>query len=214
MAMPERMHPDCPPDAHKVIRPPENELRALLCVRVEQAEIDAHGAQAVAAILSYMSKEPLLWCEDGVWEALQPFHQEAEIAPARIRVAGGNASIRYAGGAVSEEMPFHPLSEDVGNYDRFLDLLGERCIISSNLMSMLILRSISTVYPWDRLLAGDFVRQYQRAYRALTPRDIEIFNEIRYEGRDAYASKKEFPVAYEYLRIERKLFLQYPSDED
>ena len=34
MSMPERYHPECPPDAHKVIRPPVTEVLATLCVRL------------------------------------------------------------------------------------------------------------------------------------------------------------------------------------
>ena len=41
MSQIERMHPDCPPDAHKVMRPPENPLNAQLCVFVTKEERQA-----------------------------------------------------------------------------------------------------------------------------------------------------------------------------
>ena len=38
MAHIERLESECPPDAHKVIRPPENEVNATIVVKVEESE--------------------------------------------------------------------------------------------------------------------------------------------------------------------------------
>ena len=61
MSMPERYHPECPPDAHKVIRPPLKEVHALLCVKVNDSE-EANGMDNVCDILSLINKKPLIVC--------------------------------------------------------------------------------------------------------------------------------------------------------
>ena len=63
MSMPERYHPECPPDAHKVIRPPITEVLATLCVRVPDTE-EANGMDNVTDILSLMSKERIIICSE------------------------------------------------------------------------------------------------------------------------------------------------------
>ena len=77
---------------------------------------------------------------------------------------------------------------------------------------MLILRSISTVYPWDKLLAGDFIRQYIKASDAISDEDRDLLRQIRYGKYDPMNAKDT--KAYQFLRLERKLFLQYPSEDD
>ena len=61
MPMPERYHPECPPNAHKVIRPPENEVFATLVVKVPDSE-EQNGIDNVCDMLSLMSKKPIVYC--------------------------------------------------------------------------------------------------------------------------------------------------------
>lgn len=225
-----RLKPDCPPDAHKVMRPPENEVNALLCVRVDPAEIERYGAYDVVEVLALMSDQPNLCCSREIYELLVeaavPVNQEIararaanpeltdrEFKPARMELhTEDEGCLRYADGAQSAEYKFLDWAGRPENFSEFTTKLGERCLICVDMLSMLILRSISTVYPWDRLLAGDFIRQYLKAAAALTDQDRQLLTDIRY-GRHSADIKDEFPAAYAFLRLERKLFLQYPSDD-
>ena len=79
---------------------------------------------------------------------------------------------------------------------------------------MFILRSISTVYPWDELLANQFLGQYTAALKDLTESDIKLLTDVRYGRFDALKVEEESKTAYKFLRLERKLFLQYPTEDD
>ena len=102
MSMPERYHPECPPDAHKVIRPAETEVKAQLCVRVPDCE-EQNGMDNVTDILSLMSKSPLILCSDKMKELILKSAEQAEIKPVFVRDLGeGKASLAYADGAVGQ----------------------------------------------------------------------------------------------------------------
>lgn len=225
-----RLKPDCPPDAHKVMRPPENEVHALLCVRVEPAEIERYGASDVVEVLSLMSDQPNLCCSLEIYRQLQeaaaPLNQEIaqaraanpeitdrEFKPAWVELhSAEEGCLHYPDGAQSSEYQFLDWAGCPENFREFTARLGEKCLICVDMLSMLILRSISTVYPWDKLLAGDFIRQYLKAAAALTEADRLLLTDIRY-GRHSADIKNDFPAAYAFLRLERKLFLQYPSED-
>lgn len=214
MSQIERMHPDCPPDAHKVMRPPENPLNAQLCVFVTKEEVETCGIDDVLEVLALMNQKPLLLCEDdSVRQQIKDHCAKAELTPAFIRVNGdGTCTIEYLDGAVSSSLPFYAYADDYHNFEHFLDKLSEKCVISVDTLSMLILRSISTVYPWDKLLAGDFIRQYIKASDAISDEDRDLLRQIRYGKYDPMNAKDT--KAYQFLRLERKLFLQYPSEDD
>lgn len=226
-----RLKPDCPPDAHKVMRPPENKVSALLCVKVTPDQLQKYGPVDVMEVLALMSDKANLCCSKEVFTELEQAAaaENAEMQKARdegyegtdkplfpnfveVSEDGSEAAIVYAGGARSSQYKFVDLSEDFNKVESFLKLLGEECLICVDMLSMLILRSISTVYPWDKLLAGDFVRQYLKAAAALKGSDRELLTDIRYGRRNAEI-KQDYPEAYAFLRLERKLFLQYPSED-
>ena len=213
MSQIERLHPDCPPDAHKVIRPPENELNALLCVLVTEKEVQTYGIIDVLDVLALMSQKPLLLCSKEIEEEILKNCEKAELDPAFIRVHSDNTcSIAYKDGAISSTMPFYDFAPDYNNFKHFLEKLSEKCVVTVDMLSMLILRSISTIYPWEKLLAGDFINQYIKASAALNDDDRHLLREIRY-GKIAPEEAKD-TAAYQFLRLERKLFLQYPSEDD
>lgn len=83
-----------------------------------------------------------------------------------------------------------------------------------DMLSMFTLRSISTVYPWDELLANQFLGQYLEASKALTDDDIALLTDVRYGRFDALSVEEKSATAYKFLRLERKLFLQYPTEDD
>ncbi len=207
-----RLTPDCPPDAHKVMREPENRLEALLAVRVEDAELQRYGAADLCEVLALMSSTPNIICSDACQEAIKPHAAAAEIKPNFIKIYGNEACILYADGAQSSMLPFLDFADNFNKYSDFLAHLSDKCLISVDTLSMLVLRSISTVFPWDKLLAGDFVRQYLRASEKLSTDDRLLLTDIRY-GRASSEIKQTKPAAYQFLRLERKLFLQYPSDD-
>ena len=65
MAMPPRFKPSCPPDAHKVMRDPENSIRAALAVKISDAELQ-NGADNICQLLSAFSKTPLTLCSESL----------------------------------------------------------------------------------------------------------------------------------------------------
>ena len=207
-----RLQPDCPPDAHKVMREPENKLNALLAVKVNLNELETFGAADAAEVLALMSSSPNLICTEEVYARICAQAEAAEIKPNLTVIAGDTAHLRYFDGAQGPELKFYDFAGAYQNAEHFLEHLSEQCIISVDMLSMLILRSISTVYPWDKLLAGDFIRQYLTASAPLTAKDKELLTDIRY-GRASSDIKKTEPAAYQFLRLERKLFLQYPSED-
>ena len=83
--MPERYHPECPPDAHKVIRPPVKEVFATLCVKVEDSE-EKNGMANVVEILSLMSKKPLIICSDKMRKLICDYTKDSEVKPEFLRV--------------------------------------------------------------------------------------------------------------------------------
>ena len=219
MAHIERMQTECPPDAHKVIRPPENEVNALLCVKLDTKQCEHYGNEDFCSMLSLMSKHPMVLCDAALKEILIAGAAAAEIEPSFLQLDadGKSGNLSYMSGAVGETLPVVDLTCDDAELSRsvgFLDLLSTKQIIVVDAEAMLILRSISTVYPWDKLLAGDYLRQYLKARKEVTAEDLGHFNDVRFGRVDGFSLKGEYPVAYRYLQLERKLFLQYPDDED
>lgn len=214
MSMPERYHPECPPDAHKVIRPPVTEVLATLCVRVPDTE-EANGMDNVTDILSLMSKEPIIICSEKMKDLINKSAAQAEIKPIFVNIHDNNkASLVYQDGAVSSVFDFYDFAGNSDNYKEFLDLLEKKCLISLDLLSMFTLRSISTVYPWDKLLANQFLGQYLDASKTLIESDLKLLCDVRYGRFDALKVEEESKTAYKFLRLERKLFLQYPTEDD
>ncbi len=207
-----RLTPDCPPDAHKVMREPENKLNALLAVKVEDSELERYGATDLCEVLALMSSAPNIICSDKCQAAIQEQAAAAEIKPNFVKIIASEGCLIYPDGAQSSMLKFYDFAGDYQNFKDFLTYLNEQCLISVDTLSMLVLRSISTVYPWDKLLAGDFVRQYLKAMAALTAEDRLLLTDIRY-GRASSEIKQSKPEAYQFLRLERKLFLQYPSED-
>ena len=135
MSMPERYHPECPPDAHKVIRPPVTEVLATLCVRVPDTE-EANGMDNVTDILSLMSKEPIIICSEKMKDLINKSAAQAEIKPIFVNIHDNNkASLVYQDGAVSSVLDFYDFAGNSDNYKEFLDLLGKKCLISLDLLS-------------------------------------------------------------------------------
>ncbi len=215
MSMPERYHPECPPDAHKVIRPPEKEVFATLCVYVPDSE-EANGMDNVTDILSMMNKKPLILCSEKMKALILKNSEQAEIKPEFIRIHDdqSKASIAYTDGAVGPSLDFYNIVENRELAKDFLQLLQKKCLICLDTLSMFILRSISTVYPWDELLANQFLGQYTAALKDLTESDIKLLTDVRYGRFDALKVEEESKTAYKFLRLERKLFLQYPTEDD
>lgn len=205
------MQAQCPPDAHKVLRDAQNEVKAKLAVKIEDRELERYGAFDVCQTLALMSSEPLICASDTVTDAVAAEAQNAEIKPSFLKIKDDKAFASYQDGMVGSALPFVDLSQDKSLYKDFLDRLGFECYIIIDSTSMLIMRSISTVYPWDKLLASDFVRQYLQA-AAMLDEKLELhFKDVRY-GREDVEELKRTDAAL-FLRLERKLFLQYPSDD-
>lgn len=206
-----RMQSECPPDAHKVLRDPQNEVQAKLAVRVEDRELERYGAFDLCQTLALMSSEPLICASDKVTEAVAAEAARAEIKPSFLKTKDDKAFAAYPDGAVGSALPFVELSGDKALYKDFLDLLGSPCYIVIDSLSMLIMRSVSTIYPWDKLLASDFVRQYLQAAAMLDTKLEQDFMDVRYGRKDVEELKRTDAALF--LRLERKLFLQYPSDD-
>ncbi len=215
MPMPERYHPECPPDAHKVIRPPENKVDALLCVLVPDSEI-TNGMDNVTDILSMMNKKPMLLCSEKMRQEILKSAPQAPIEPVFVRVHEdkNKASLSYSDGAIGQTLDFYDYAGSFEKYENFLELLPKKCLISLDLPSMFILRSISTVYPWDKLLAKQFLGQYLEASKNLTQKDKELLVDVRYGRFDSLKVEEQSKTAYKFLKLERKLFLQYPTEDD
>lgn len=215
MAQVERMQTECPPDAHKVIRPPENEVKATICVKVDSAEAQTYGIEDFCSVLALMGTKPLVFTEDSALkEQIIAQKQASEIEPAFLKKDGDVAYFTYADGAQGQALPFIDYTTDKQQVANFFEDLGKKQFIIIDSADMLILRSISTVYPWDKLLAGDFLRQYLKASSEVTEADRKLLTEIRYGRKDGLSIKESDPTAYAFLRLERKLFLQYPTEDD
>lgn len=214
MAKLERLQPECPPDAHKVMRTPENRLSARLVVRVEDSEAHAHPKEHLCEVLALMSEKPMVWCSDRVRQVIEEHAAQAQIEPAFLNVYPDEhkAALSYADGSVSELRNFYDFTAFDSSFDDFLNLLPEEGFIAVNTLSMLILRSISTVYPWDRPLAEHFLRQYEEARSKLNEHLVAELFKVRYGQLEPEAIAQS--DAYPFLRLERKLFLQYPPEDD
>lgn len=212
MAKQERLEAQCPPDAHKVMRPPENEVKASLVVRVSDAELESFGARDVAEVLSLFSSKPQILGSAAVEGAVLSEAAAAEIAPSFLKAAEDKGYLAYPDGSVSSTKKVIDLSLDTKAYEQFLAALKEDAYVVVDSLSMLIMRSISTVYPWDALLASDFIRQYLGAQSLLGSKEREQLFAVRY-GRLDGASLKD-TQAFPFLKLERKLFLQYPTEDD
>lgn len=215
MAHIERLESECPPDAHKVIRPPENEVKATIVVKIDDSEAHTFGIADLCAVIALMSAKPLLLCSPQLREQIEAHKADEEINPAYLQISGDQAYLIYSDGAQGPVQPYFDLTAHPEAAANFLELLEQKQFVIIDTIAMLILRSISTVFPWDRLLAGDFVRQYVRARGDLVaPADYDLLQQIRYGRKDGYSIKDTEPRAYQYLRLERKLFLQYPTEDD
>lgn len=214
MAHQERMQTECPPDAHKVIRPPENEVKATICVKLNESEAQKFGADDFCNALSLMSSKPLIMCSDELRKTILEHKAAGEIEPQFLVIEGDQAYITYEDGAKSHARAYTDMTADTSKYADFLNQLKVDQFIIVDSYSMLIWRSISTVFPWDGLLASDYVRQYLKASEAVNEEDLDLFLQVRYGRIDGFSLKKTHENAYRFLQLERKLYLQYPDEED
>lgn len=208
MPMPPRLQPVCPPSAHKVIRPPETRILARLCIAVSDAEL-SRGAGEICLLLKAFADRPLVLGSAAVRQALDAAAAAAEVKLVYVRDLGGGRACAEAEGAEARECVFYDDAAS-GNYQDFFSQLKEDCIISLDMLSMYILRSVSTVYAWDGLLARQFLGQYFKARNNLVPGDQELLQDVRYGHAEALKLKEKSSTAYAFSRLERKLFLQYP----
>lgn len=211
MAMPPRLQPVCPPSAHKVIRPPETQILARLCVTVNDSEL-ANGALEICMLLKAFADRPLVLCSERVRTELQQAALRAEVEPVFVRVSGPGRAC-----AATADTSEKPLQDCVfyddassGNYQDYLSQLKEDCIITLDMPSMYILRSVATVYAWDGLLAKQFLGQYFKVLGQLKAADWQLLQDVRYGREDSLKLKEKSASAYAFSRLERKLFLQYP----
>lgn len=215
MAHEERMQTECPPDAHKVIRPPENEVKATIVVKLNEAELEKYGIADLCSVIALMSAKPLVMCSDDLRAKIEEQKKIEEIEPCYLVLDDeSTAHISYADGSVGPSQAYVDLEATPAEVANFFEHLGKKQFVIIDSLSMLILRSISTVYPWDKLLAGDFLRQYLSARGAITADDEALLIDIRYGRVDGFSIKETHKAAYQYLRLERKLFLQYPTEDD
>lgn len=215
MAHTERMQTECPPDAHKVIRPPENEVKAVICVKVNSDEAQTYGIADFCEVLALLGNKPLIYTEDAALkDQINDQKAASEIDPCYLKKDNDVAYVCYADGAQGPAMAFTDYTEQPDLAKNFFADLGKKQFIIVDSASMLILRSISTVYPWDALLAGDFLRQYLKASADVSADDLKLLTEIRYGRKDGFSIKQSHPEAYAFMRLERKLFLQYPTEDD
>lgn len=81
-------------------------------------------------------------------------------------------------------------------------------LIPLPLTDMLILKSITTVQPYDLPLARLYLKQYAEAKEVLTEEDLSLLRNIKEQGLptidDSYNER-----VYRFLKVERKLFTQY-----
>lgn len=216
MAQVVRMQTECPPDAHKVIRPPEKVCKAILCVRLNEDEVKEYGATDFCSAISLMGAKPCLVCSDELRQTIKAHKAEAAIDPAYLQVnaEGTEAHVSYDDGAQGQTLPVVDLTKDSSKLASFLDLLTEKQFIIIDAYSMLILRSISTVFPWDPLLAQHYMTQYLQARDKVGPEELDLFMKVRYGRIERFSLKSLNKNAYNFLQIESKLYLQYATDDD
>ncbi|MGN1392973.1 MAG: hypothetical protein ACI4V7_02815 [Succinivibrionaceae bacterium] len=111
----------------------------------------------------------------------------------------------------------YALNKDVLNSFNNVELLDSFCdfeqentlsFIPVPLNCMLIMKSISGILPYDFLLAKHYLGQYTKARKALSENDLDLISRIKEEGLSTLDDSYN-DVVKNYLRIERKLFLQY-----
>ncbi|MGN0908861.1 MAG: hypothetical protein ACI4NA_04510 [Succinivibrio sp.] len=211
MPMPPRFQPSCPPDAHKVIRDPENKVAAQLCVRIEDPEFK-NGAREICELLGAFAKNPIISCSDKARLEIEGNAAGEGITPSFLKTLEGGGAAVCATGKADRGVKACDLT-DGKDASRFLDELLKDQVVVIPMASMYILRSISTVYAWDKLLAQQFLRQYEDALAQLTAPDRTLLEDVRFGRIDPLKVKELSPTAYPFLRLERKLFLQYPSED-
>ncbi len=209
--MPQRFQPSCPPDAHKVIRDPENKVSAELCVRIEDGEL-RNGAREICELLGAFSKTPIVSCSQRARLEIEGSAAGEGIMPSFLETLEGGGAVVAATGKPGRGVKVCDLTDDAQAH-RFLDELLKEQVVVIPMASMYILRSVSTVYAWDRLLAEQFMRQYEDALSHLTAPDRALLEDVRFGRTDPLKVKELSPTAYPFLRLERKLFLQYPSED-
>lgn len=216
MAQVVRMQTECPPDAHKVIRPPEKVCKAILCVKLNEAEAQEYGATDFCSAISLMGAKPFLVCSDEIRQLIKEHKAQAQIDPAYLQVSadGTEAYVSYDDGAQGQSLPVVDLTQENANVGAFLDLLTQKQYIIIDSYSMLILRSISTVFPWDPLLAQHYLTQYLQARDNVTAEELELFIKVRYGCMEGFSLKSLNKNAYNFLQIEKKLYLQYATEDD
>ncbi len=213
MPMPERMHPECPPDAHKVIRPPENELHAKVCISVEDSELE-NGAGALCDTLSMFAKEPCVLCSEKVRAAIMEKAAEFEIKPCfLVKKDDGTASVSYPDGAVGPSKKLIALPFADPGYKDLMTVFDTECYLAVDTLSMYFVRSLSTVYVWDKLLCQTFLSQYQKWAPAVSEEDKVLLYDVRYGRKEPLTQESPEKNAYQFQRLERKLFLQYPTED-
>lgn len=210
MSIPQRVKPECPPDAHKVFREPENKVNAQLAVFINDKDVDNCQLEDLIYVLSLMSKSPLLICSNELYQKILD-NKTDEFKPNLLIVDNNKAYIKYLDNSQSSLLDFYDFSDFSADFSKFLITIEQKAFIGINMLSMFILRSIFTVYPWDKLLANDFIKQYINACKLLNEQNILLLNDIRYGKRD-YMDAKDTD-AYAFLKLERKLFLQYPTED-
>ncbi|MDD6318439.1 MAG: hypothetical protein PUA61_06290 [Succinatimonas hippei] len=211
MPMPPRFQPSCPPDAHKVMRDPENKVAAALCVRVEDKELE-NGPREICELLGAFSKNPIISCSDNARLKIEGNAAGEEIMPAFLKILEGGGAVISQTGHPDHGVKVCDLTDE-SKARLFLDELLKDQVVVIPMASMYILRSISTVYAWDKLLAQQFLRQYEDALNKLTAPDRTLLEDVRYGRVDALKVKELSATAYPFLKLERKLFLQYPSED-
>lgn len=211
-----RMQTECPPDAHKVIRPPEKVVKAILCVKLNESDIKEYGAPDFCSAIALMGAKPFLVCSDELRNTIKAHKEAAQIDPCYLQVNadGTEAHVSYDDGAQGQTLPVVDLTKEDGKLEQFLDLLGTKQYLIIDAYSMLILRSISTVFPWDPLLAQHYFSQFLEARSQVNQDDLDLFMKVRYGRIERFSLKGTNANAYKFLQIESKLFLQYATDDD
>lgn len=210
----ERLEVECPPDARKVIRDEENKMLAHLVIRIDDSECDLHDPHDLCEVLALMSDNPLVWCSDHVRGQIEQHADAARIEPAFLKVYAdeGQAALSYSDGSVGPVKAFHDYTSFSHDFNDFLERLRTPGFVAVNSLSMLILRSIGTVFEWDLPLAEHFLHQYREAKARLDQKLIMDLFAVRYGQMDSEKIKTDNSPAYPFLHLEKKLFLQYPDD--
>lgn len=101
---------------------------------------------------------------------------------------------------------------DESLYVNFCQMLKDNTfeLIPVSLSRMLTLKSIAGVEPYDFLLAELYLKQHLEAYDALNEEEQDLVNRIKEEGLSTIDDNYSDNVK-KFLKVERKLFLQYNS---